>query len=291
MPGRSQLRLFGVLLLFVASCSGGLNTDPLEEIVDLSPRFSPDGSRIVFASDRLGSTDLHVLTVATGAVEQLTSAGGVAADPTYAPDGSVVYVHRPTPDDPWSMYRFKDGETITILGAPDSSAYPDVSNSEEVVYACVLPGRFGICVVGLDGSEPQVIHDDPGARDWEPVWSPDGQSVAFVSDRDGDDEIFVLGRDGSLRQITDNEAKDADPAWSPDGTQLAFTSDRDGSLAVWIMNADGTDPRRLVDGNKPAWSPDGRTIAHHATPPLPDFGPAIAITNTATGETDIMSRG
>ena len=244
----------------------------------------------MFVSDRNGSSDLYAIAVDSGAIDQLTTSAEAEADPTYAPDGSIVYLGRADSDSPWSIYRLQGGTRTTILGAPASSAFPDVSTSNEVVYACVLPGRFGICVVGLDGSEPQVIHDDPQARDWQPVWSPDGQFVAFVSDRDGDDEIFILGRDGTLRQLTENDAKDSDPAWSPDGSQLAFTSDRDGTVAIWLMTVDGTDARRLADGSKPAWSPDGGAIAHHAVPLLPELGVAIAVTDVASGESVIVSR-
>ena len=167
------------------------------------------------------------------------------------------------------MDHLKDGARTEILGGPNrSSAFPDVSTADEVVYACVLPERFGICVVGLDGTDPHVIHDDATSRDWQPVWSPDGQFVAFVSDRDDDDddddEIFILSRDGTLQQLTHNTTHDADPAWSPDATHLAFTSERDGTLAVWVMDTDGANPRRVIDGAKPGWSPDGKTVTHHA---------------------------
>ena len=58
-----------------------------------------------------------------------------------------------------------------------------------------------------------------------PAWSPDGRKIAFVSDRDGNSEIYVMNADGSgQRRLTRNPAYDADPAWSPDGRTIAFVT-------------------------------------------------------------------
>jgi len=90
--------------------------------------------------------------------------------------------------------------------------------------------------------------------------------IAFVSERDGNPEIYTMNADGSLAtNITNNPAIDNEPAWSPDGTKIAFVSGRDGDDEIYVMNADGSGVTRLtnspgVDG-LPAWSPDGTRIA------------------------------
>ncbi len=69
-----------------------------------------------------------------------------------------------------------------------------------------------------------VITDDTGF-DWGPTWSPDGEQIAFVSDRDGDLDIYTMDPDGqNVRQLTDMNSNDVAPDWSPDGTQIAFGS-------------------------------------------------------------------
>ena len=90
--------------------------------------------------------------------------------------------------------------------------------------------------------------------------------IAFVSERDGNFEIYVMDADGTKTTRLTNEAEsDLQPDWSPDGNKIAFTSSRDGNLEIYVMNADGTDQTRLTSNpeidSQPAWSPDGGQIA------------------------------
>ena len=93
--------------------------------------------------------------------------------------------------------------------------------------------------------------------------------IAFVSLRDGNDEIYVMLADGRrVIRLTNNEANDWGPDWSPDGRQIAFYSDRGGNWDIYVMNADGSGQTRLTDNDGrdvcPAWSPDGGQIAFHS---------------------------
>ncbi len=87
--------------------------------------------------------------------------------------------------------------------------------------------------------------------------------IAFVSDRDGNKEIYLMNPDGSgLTRLTNHPAEDDSPAWSPDGRHIAFTSTRSGNQDIWAMNADGSGAFNLTNHPAPeydpAWSPDGR---------------------------------
>ena len=89
--------------------------------------------------------------------------------------------------------------------------------------------------------------------------------IAFTSNRDGNDEIYVMNADGSNQtRLTNNTALDDAPAWSPDGTKIAFHSSRDGNEEIYVMNADGSNQTRLTNNSafdfEPGWSPDGTQI-------------------------------
>jgi len=106
----------------------------------------------------------------------------------------------------------------------------------------------------VDASRTGQAQIDPG---WE---------IAFVSERDGNREIYVMSADGSaVRRLTDHPAADVYPAWSPDGARIAFVSGRDGNADIYVMNTDGTAPQRLTNSPaeeaSPAWSPDRARIA------------------------------
>lgn len=117
------------------------------------------------------------------------------------------------------------------------------------------------------------------AVDSQPAWSPDGNSLAFVSYRDGDAEIYVADPNGrNLRRLTRNRVEDALPAWSPDGRRIAFASNRTGGYEIHVISATGAgSARRITHGATraygsywPAWSPDGRLIAFASTARTPE---------------------
>jgi TolB protein len=129
---------------------------------------------------------------------------------------------------------------------------------------------FDIWVTASDGSgTPAQVTADP-AHDTQPRWSPAGDLIGFVSDRDGNPELYVTNPDGSVQtRLTDTPAEEKEISWSPDGSKMAFASPREGGkFQVFVMDPDGTDAQKITDdpagAGHPAWSPDGTKMAFHS---------------------------
>lgn len=121
-------------------------------------------------------------------------------------------------------------------------------------------------VVDADGKNLAQILQVDGSYCHQPDWSPDGEWIAFATDRDGNIEIYKVRPDGTeLTRLTRTPGVDAHPRWSPDGRWLSFTSNRDGNYDIFVMTADGSDVRPLTrhsaTDDHAAWSPDGKSIA------------------------------
>jgi len=157
---------------------------------------------------------------------------------------------------------------VTPWGRADTA---EVYVQREILVVSTRRGNVPNLFV-LDRSQPGrlvPLTADSGASQTDPAWSPDGSRIAYVTDRDGNAELYVMNADGSgARRLTNTIATEASPAWTPDG-RIVFASNASGTgtgtFHIWIMNADGSGARQLTDGPysdfQPAVSPDGKTIA------------------------------
>ena len=152
-----------------------------------------------------------------------------------------------------------------------------------------------------------------------PAWSPDGQRIAFASDRVDPDpagcflrnppcnyELYVMNADGTqLVRLTNNTAPDTHPAWSPDGNKIVFDRFEQDPTSQYIsgftnfytMNPDGSSQARLTtasrsDGVGPAWSPDGRRILYSSFDPAIDSTSNIySVNSDGTGVARVIVAG
>jgi Tol biopolymer transport system component len=161
----------------------------------------------------------------------------------------------------------------TVENKPSATPIAPLDGSGGGVIAFDLyhGGTREIYVMNADESGVRQLTFDH-ADDYDPDWSPDGIQLAFVSDRTGSPNIYILNveqalqdpRQAEILQLTDNAFENQKPAWSPDGTRLVFESNRDGNWEIYIVEVDSGEQTRVTDNSKgdnnPAWSPDGKLI-------------------------------
>jgi Tol biopolymer transport system component len=197
--------------------------------------------------------------------------GQSASDPTWSPDGTkfswvlrtdlgTEVIHVANADGTGDKEIF--GGDLSFQGGPAWS--PD---SATLVFA--RSSTWDCCddifTIGVDGTGlTQLTYD--AARVSSPVWSPDGSTIAWVSERDGNPEVYVVNADGTGEtRLTSTDAPESTPAWSPDGSKLAFVSQRDGNEELYRMSPNGGDVVRLTDDpsrdEDPVWAPDASWVA------------------------------
>ncbi len=125
--------------------------------------------------------------------------------------------------------------------------------------------RPNLYIKSVDGTAVTQLTADPSS-DVQPVFSPDGKSVAFASDRAGNWDIWIINIDGTQPvQVTRGPEDDVHPSWSPDGKQLVFCSLARGSgqWELWIADATAGATKSFIGyGLFPEWNPSGDQIAY-----------------------------
>jgi Tol biopolymer transport system component len=195
------------------------------------PALSPDGSKIVYCSQRETQySQIYVMNSDGTALKRLTDIrSGDACGPVWSPDGKKI-----------AYYAFANTQP---------SRNPET------------------WIMDADGSNPKKLTD----HGMDPSWSPDGRQIAFASHRDGIFQIYAMNADGSnVHRLTKHNAEDSNPAWAPDGKSIAYISaTADDRRGLFVMNADGSEPQGLVHSKHqdfcfPTWSLDGKLIIFSA---------------------------
>jgi Tol biopolymer transport system component len=251
--------------------------------VDWNPVWSPDGTWLYFASDRGGSMNLWRAPIAEksgkvlGEVEPVTTPSTYAANVSFSRTGrQMAYIQRTQTS---HIHRVGfDAVRETAVGQPEpvtqgskATGTPNVSPDGEWIAAVESSQQGNLIVVRRDGSGLRHLTDD-GYRNRIPVWSPDGNLLAFISNRGGRVDMWAIRPDGgSLRQLTHTATGSITrPVWSPDGKRLIYSQQ---NSTPFVIDADkpwsSQTPRALPTALKEpdtwleptSWSPDGRRLA------------------------------
>jgi Tol biopolymer transport system component len=271
--------------LFTIPATGGAPVAVLQDApMDWSPAWAPDGRWLYFASDRGGTMSVWRIAIdestgrTSGAPEPVTSVVGAAAElPSLSKDGTkLVFRSRRTIVNPVAVPF--DSSTARV-GTPvplfertailnPRSVSPD---GRWLALNNLGEPREDIFIARTDGSEVRRLTDD-AAKDRSPVWSPDGQEIAFYSNRSGSQQVWTIRSDGSgLTQRTDaKEGGFMFPLWSSAGDQMV-ASLRPGTIAkgfLWNLRKGWASAVELKGLTTPEgwlrpldWSRDGRRLA------------------------------
>jgi len=272
------------------------SSQPLKKLTNIEnayPDWSPDGSKLVFQSNRTGVFQIYVMNADGSNVVRLTNSAGADAGPHFSPDGSKIVFSSERDGQPEVYVMNADGSQQTRLTnfhvdtshpswSPDGTKIIFCSNKNTPNLKADWWDQYhDIYTMRADGSDVKRITDSRTVCTF-PVWSPDGKRMAyrkviktpgFYDDKNltlanTNSEVFVSNIDGTGEMnLSKSAAYDGWPAWSPDGSKIAFGSNRAGVTQLYLISADGSHLIRLVndretdEDTRPAWSRDGTKIA------------------------------
>jgi TolB protein len=233
--------------------------------ISLSPRISPDGSRLAFSSLGKTSWEIQVYSLDLNRLVTFSKFGGTNLSPSWSPDGTKL-----------AFASSRGGESNIYVGdANGANSHrltndrgPDVGpawNRKTGAQIAFVSGRTGlpqVYTMEADGTNVQRMTDQGYAV--SPSWSPNGQFLVLSWFRKygpgapGANDIYLMDiASKQWVQLTHDGGKNDYPSWSPDGRHVVFQSSRSGSEQIWTMLADGTKVQQLTfsgRNSQPNWS-------------------------------------
>jgi TolB protein len=203
---------------------------------------------------------------------------------TLATDGPTLLFPQFSPDGRYLAYvSFKSGIPNIVVRSADgglvggthfnaTTTSPTISPSGQLAYssADAENGSMEIFVSNLDGSNRRQLTHSKKAVNIAPRWNPaTGREIAFISDRGGQPEVYVMDSSGANQHPLIARGGHADsPSWSPDGRYIAFTWGGAGNFQVFVADVATGHLLQLTSrgtNESPSWSPDGRHLVFQST--------------------------
>src|ERR1700682_690776 len=248
----------------------GANQHPLTSLrtISLTPRWSPDASRIAFTCFAAGasavvSPQICMYSVDANKVVSFPRFRGSNSAPPCSPDGSQIMFSSSMGGNPDLYVVDANGsrpKRVTYSTAASTSPSWHHKTGQSVVFVRDRGGIPKLYMMNADGTNTTELDLPDKGYLIDPAWSPNGQMVAFSWRRpDGNFDIYIMEpATRQIIQITRDSGKNERPSWAPDGRHIVFESTRNGERQIWTMLADGSQAHQLTmsgHNESPNWSP------------------------------------
>lgn len=277
---------------------------------DMTSDWSPDGTKLVFVSDRDDPNphkcfpkcnyEVYIMNADGSEQQRLTDTPAAEHHPVWSPNGSqIAFVSERDGNQEIYVMNADGSNPQRLTNNPAEDMRPSWSpGGKQMAFNSTRDGNWDIYVMQADGNEQRPLTTSPA---WEffPTWSPDGKYIAFfVCDpqcRPNKQDIYVVNADGSnVQRLTNTPSVvDEDPAWSPDGKHIVFQSDRDGNFEIYTMDADGGNAQRLTNNRGgdywPAWQPAPANAETYLGESAPGLEPIVfQPESVSTGDIEVV---
>ena len=233
--------------------------------ISLSPRISPDGSRLAFSSLNKSGWDIMMYSTELSRTVSFPRFGGTNLSPTWSPDGTRVAFSSSRAGEPNIFIADASGgnsRRLTTDRGPDVGPTFNRKTGSQIAFVSGRTGLPQIYTMEADGTNVQRVTDQGYAV--SPSWSPNGQFLSFSWFRKygagapGANDIYLMDiASKQWVQLTHDGGRNDFPSWSPDGRHIVFQSSRSGTEQIWSMLADGTKVQQLTfsgRNSQPNWS-------------------------------------
>ena len=233
--------------------------------ISLSPRISPDGSRLAFSSMTKSGWEILMYSMDLNRLVSFPKFGGTNLSPAWSSDGTKLAFSSSRSGDPEIYTTDQSGgnlKRVTSFKGPDVSPVWNRKTNAQIAWVSGRTGLPQIYTMEADGTNVQRLTDQGYAV--SPAWSPNGQFLAFAWVRHygpgapGASDIYLMDvASKQWVQLTHDGGRNDFPSWSPDGRHLVFQSSRAGGEQIWEMLADGSNQKQLTttgSNTQPNWS-------------------------------------